>query len=581
MMAAVATIRPFQMLVLCIINFNEAVQGNIIWPFIPFLVQKFGAPEKSVGSYVGVLASSFFFAQLLFVTSWGRLADRIGRRPVLLWGTVGTTISMAMFGFSTSYRLAVLSRFLTGALNANIAIAKVYVGEITSGSTQARAFSWLSFTWGLGTVSAPAIGGWLADPAAQYPGSYLASVPLLQQFPYLLPALISSSFSALALILGYLFLPETDAWLRKRDSGGTNMPKQAEAGDSSAVRAVAVAASSPPPDAGQEEEQEHLPMLQTSGPAASATSTKATAVREHAQTSCWRKRCCCFWRQAGRQGGALGETGGRDATTLALLTDEGVGLSILNYTLLSLAQIVFDELQPVFCKTDPAQGGLGWSSADVGSLQVVQGAVQIVFQLFLFHRLADAYSLTVLFKYAMLPLVLLLAVWPALGRLSGVQGPTIVVVPVSAGGGQGDPLATSVFSLHISPLWAVLSVGIGLKAAFMTVAFTSIMIMINNSARGVNLGVITGIAQGAASAVRTLGPTAGGAMYSVAVSSESLGSPTARLHLVYACIGLVALVCFGTSYLIPQHCNSPEEEQEGRTAGKGAAKTTVHVTSHE
>ena len=65
-----------QMLILSAINFNEAVQGNVIWAFLPFAVQKWGARPNEVGTYVGLLACSFFAAQFLFVGMWGLAADR-------------------------------------------------------------------------------------------------------------------------------------------------------------------------------------------------------------------------------------------------------------------------------------------------------------------------------------------------------------------------------------------------------------------------------------------------------------------------------------------------------------------------
>ncbi|RYG51077.1 MFS transporter [archaeon] len=94
--------------------------GNIIWPFIPFAVQKWGASPEQVGLYAGILASSFFAAQLLCVTAWGRAADIYGRRPCLLAGLIGTGLTMTLFGFARSFGVALLARFLTGALNGNI-----------------------------------------------------------------------------------------------------------------------------------------------------------------------------------------------------------------------------------------------------------------------------------------------------------------------------------------------------------------------------------------------------------------------------------------------------------------------------
>ena len=69
---------------LCFINFNDAVQGNVIWPLLPFAVQRWGFPPEEVGLGVGILASSFFIAQSIAFPIWGALGDRFGRRPCMI-----------------------------------------------------------------------------------------------------------------------------------------------------------------------------------------------------------------------------------------------------------------------------------------------------------------------------------------------------------------------------------------------------------------------------------------------------------------------------------------------------------------
>ena len=210
----------------CLVNLNEAIAGNIIWPILPFLVSKHFQPTD-VGFYVGILGSAYFFGQTLTVRTWGSLSDRYGRRPILLVGLAGSLLSFLWFGLARSYLEAVLSRLLCGIVNGNVAISKIYVGEVTNRHNQPQGFALLSLTWGLGTLVAPALGGFLADPAALYPGSAL-DTPLLREFPFLLPALISAGFSLLCLVFSVPLLKETGMWERRQRAAGAPQPMPSE-----------------------------------------------------------------------------------------------------------------------------------------------------------------------------------------------------------------------------------------------------------------------------------------------------------------------------------------------------------------
>lgn len=71
-------------------------------------------------------ASSAFF-----ILQWGRLSDRIGRRPVLLVGLTGLAVSMLCFGFAKSFPAIVISRVIAGALNGNVGVSKTVVSSLS------------------------------------------------------------------------------------------------------------------------------------------------------------------------------------------------------------------------------------------------------------------------------------------------------------------------------------------------------------------------------------------------------------------------------------------------------------------
>lgn len=83
-------------------------------------METFSIGDKSHASfYAGVLVSAFSFAESLTGMYWGGLSDRIGRKPVLLMGCVGTMLSLIIVGLSTNFWIALLGRLLGGALNGN------------------------------------------------------------------------------------------------------------------------------------------------------------------------------------------------------------------------------------------------------------------------------------------------------------------------------------------------------------------------------------------------------------------------------------------------------------------------------
>ena len=83
---------------------------------------------------------------------WGRASDRIGRKPVLLGGLLGLTLSMVGFGLARDYWALVLARCAEGALNGNIGVIKSIMGELTDETNVARAFAWQPLPWSTGAT---------------------------------------------------------------------------------------------------------------------------------------------------------------------------------------------------------------------------------------------------------------------------------------------------------------------------------------------------------------------------------------------------------------------------------------------
>lgn len=90
-----------------------------IFPYIYFMIRDFNITddESRISIYAGLVTSAFAFAEFSAAMPWGRLSDRIGRKPVILCGLAGTALSMILFGLAPSLPVALLARALGGLLN--------------------------------------------------------------------------------------------------------------------------------------------------------------------------------------------------------------------------------------------------------------------------------------------------------------------------------------------------------------------------------------------------------------------------------------------------------------------------------
>lgn len=90
-----------------------------IFPYIYYMIQDFNITDDSnkISVYAGMVTSAFTLAEFSTGVLWGRLSDKIGRKPVLLFGLLGTALSVLIFGFAPSLPVALFARALGGLLN--------------------------------------------------------------------------------------------------------------------------------------------------------------------------------------------------------------------------------------------------------------------------------------------------------------------------------------------------------------------------------------------------------------------------------------------------------------------------------
>jgi MFS transporter, DHA1 family, tetracycline resistance protein len=154
--------------------FIDLLGFGIIIPLLPFYAEHFGASAL----VVGLLSSSFSLAQFLFAPFWGRLSDRIGRRPVILIGLFGSALSYTFFALATSLPMLFLARTLAGIAGANIPTAQAFIADTTTAETRARGMGLIGAAFGLGFIFGPAIGGFLSHWGYAAPAWFAAALSL-------------------------------------------------------------------------------------------------------------------------------------------------------------------------------------------------------------------------------------------------------------------------------------------------------------------------------------------------------------------------------------------------------------------
>ncbi|GAB2211376.1 hypothetical protein Droror1_Dr00024688 [Drosera rotundifolia] len=197
------------LLTIWIVVLSSTLPISSLFPFLYFMIKDFhiAKREEDIGFYAGFVGSSYMLGRAVTSLFWGVFADRYGRKPVIIIGTIIVVIFNTMFGLSVNFWMAISTRFLLGSLNGVLGPIKAYACEMCPEEHQALGLSTIATAWGIGLIIGPAVGGFLAQPADKYPNIF-PKESLFGRFPYFLPCLCMSAF-ALVVAVGSFWLPET------------------------------------------------------------------------------------------------------------------------------------------------------------------------------------------------------------------------------------------------------------------------------------------------------------------------------------------------------------------------------------
>ncbi|KAF2747946.1 MFS general substrate transporter [Sporormia fimetaria CBS 119925] len=367
-----------QLFLLALVRVAEPVALTSIFPYAWRLVQHYHVgSETNAAFFAGILISAFSLAEACTGMYWGGVSDRLGRKPVLIMGCMGTITSLLIVGMAPNFWVALAGRIVGGLLNGNVGVIQTMVGElVTKPEHEPKAYAVMPFVWSVGTIIGPSIGGCFAEPAKTFPKLF-SPTGFFAKFPFVLPNLICSALLVLAIVLGWILLEETHPDKRPR------LPQQDERHRNSTVE---------------------TPFLQTQcgtnhAPASITTENYGTFDQVDAsRDELWRVRLNGGWIED------------KPEDTKAI--NKAVLMFVAALGIFTYHSMTYDHLLPIFLqdkraddpytlmhasKLPPLAGGLGLSIQDVGVIMSVNGIIALFVQAVIFPYLASLFGVWKLF----------------------------------------------------------------------------------------------------------------------------------------------------------------------------------------
>lgn len=167
----------------------DLIGFGIIIPILPFMAPQVGADNMDIA----LLIASYSIFGAIVGPFWGKLSDRIGRKPVLLICLSGAAVSYVILAFAHTLTMLYVSRIIAGIMSGNFGVASAMVADITEPKDRAKYMGIMGSAFGLGMVIGPFLGGILSGDDGDF----------------MLPGLVAAGLSAAALLAGLLFLKES------------------------------------------------------------------------------------------------------------------------------------------------------------------------------------------------------------------------------------------------------------------------------------------------------------------------------------------------------------------------------------
>lgn len=509
----------FQIAAAFVITLCEAMEVEVLFPFVVFMVEDFGFTGSQMGFYVGLLSASFCLAQFCSAMFWGVLSDRFGRKPIMIVGLLCQGTSMFFFGLSKNFTFAIINRTMSGLGSGNVGVVKSFMTEFTVESNRGLAFSIATTAYLVGVMFAPIIGGCLSQPAIKYPSLFADTI--FDEHPYFLPCLIVSSVDISSAIFLAFFMTETNA---------LHVQKKLEGDESSASESIVTSDKSVNcEESGVDEEEEEdneifdcalftwlwspvgflTQYFSAQQPYIRVPSedeitneidgVQLTTVRPNNKNN----GNDDILHKDDLQIAAILHVEPSDSSFLqppsepSVLSQKTVIYVTICYALVGMSYIIWDESMPLLLKYPKELGGFSFDSSAIGILMGASGVTGFFFTLYVMPPLELMYKKGWLYEMSVLWTIPMALAPPVIGLLSR----------------QG---------LAITLTWVLLLVTTIVRNCLGVISFTIVIIQVNHSAPEHELGAVNGLGQTLCALGKAVGPALGGYLWGVSVSAEFL-----------------------------------------------------------
>ncbi|MHA2394058.1 MAG: MFS transporter [Promethearchaeota archaeon] len=157
------------------IQFTEVLGFSSVMPLIPILGINLGLNEFQIG----LILSIFSFCQLFASPITGKLSDRFGRKPLLIFSQTSTLVGFFLLGIANNVWILVAARLVDGLLGSNMTVTQAYISDVTTPKQRTKTYGYSSAVFGAGLIFGPMIGGVLLLISFSAPFFFAAGVSLL------------------------------------------------------------------------------------------------------------------------------------------------------------------------------------------------------------------------------------------------------------------------------------------------------------------------------------------------------------------------------------------------------------------